>query len=512
MVDAAIVDHGDRPIVVGSGIAGLSVALSMRDAVVITATGIGEGSSWLAQGGVAAALDPGDSPANHALDTVSVGGGIVEVDLAELLATSASNRIAWLRDLGAQFDTNDDGQLSLGREAGHGRRRIVHAGGDATGAEIMRAMRQATLQRPDIGLIPHTRLVDLIRSDDGVAGVLTRTDMGRTVAHLGSGIALATGGVGGVYARSTNPADVTGTGLAAAARLGVRLADLEFVQFHPTALASIDHPAPLISEALRGDGAVLIDESGTRFMLDEHPDAELAPRDVVARAIWRRIARGGRIFLDTRPAIGDAIATRFPSAFEACTTHGIDPHRSPIPIAPAEHFHMGGIAADSSGRTSMAGLWVAGEISSTGVHGANRLASNSLLEGAVIGQRVAEAMTHARRHQRHRRLAIPTGSTASVDHHVAAVRQIAWANLGIIRTADGIQQAVEALDGLTDHRSDSSEVARLIATSALERSESRGAHHRADHPEASEHGMHRSFVSPEASSLDILSADQAMAS
>ena len=329
MVEAAIIDHGDRPIVVGSGIAGLSVALSMRDAVVITASGIGEGSSWLAQGGMAAALDPGDNPTNHALDTVSVGGGIVEAELAGLLADRAADRIAWLQDLGAQFDTTDDGMLSLGREAGHGRRRVVHAGGDATGAEIMRAMRQATLHRSDVDLVPHTTLIDLIRSDDAVAGVLTRTTDGRMVAHLGSGVALATGGIGGIYARSTNPPDVTGTGLAAAARLGVRLADLEFVQFHPTALASIDHPAPLISEALRGDGAILLDESGTRFMPEEHPDAELAPRDVVARAIWRRITQGSRVFLDTRPTIGDAIATRFPSAFEACTAHGIDPFQVP---------------------------------------------------------------------------------------------------------------------------------------------------------------------------------------
>jgi L-aspartate oxidase len=512
MIEAAIVDHGDRPIVVGSGITGLSVALSMSDAVVITATGIGEGSSWLAKGGMAAALDTDDSPANHALDTIAVGGGIVEVDLARLLASRAADRVAWLEGLGAQFDTTDDGMISLGREAGHGRRRIVHAGGDATGAEIMRAMREATLQRPDVDVVAHTRLVDLIRSDDGVAGVLTRDADGRTAAHLGSGVALATGGIGGVYARSTNPSDVTGTGLAAAARLGVRLADLEFVQFHPTALASIDHPAPLISEALRGDGAILLDDAGTRFMLDEHPDAELAPRDVVARAIWRRISRGGRVFLDTRPSMGDAVATRFPSAFEACVAHGIDPRRSPIPVAPAEHFHMGGVAADSSGRTSMPGLWVAGEVASTGVHGANRLASNSLLEGAVIGQRVAEAMTHARTYQRHRRLAVPTGSTESTDHHVAAVREIAWADLGIVRTADGIERAIEALDGLTDHRSDSSLVAGLIAASALERSESRGAHHRADHPEASEHGTHRSFVSPKASDLDILSTDRALAS
>ena len=276
----------EHPLIVGSGIAGLSTALSLNGSVIVTAAGVGDGSSALAQGGMAAALAADDAPADHVADTLRVAGGIADSRVARLIAAAAPDLIDWLVEYGATFDRVPGGDLMLGREAGHTARRIVHAGGDATGMEIIRALRIATVERPDIMLIPRTRLIDLVRVDDLIAGILTLTDSGAVEAHLAPAVVLASGGVGGVYARSTNPRDVQGAGLAAAARQGAELADLEFVQFHPTALAVRDHPAPLVTEALRGEGAVLIDEDGTRFMVGVHPDAELAPRDVVARTIW----------------------------------------------------------------------------------------------------------------------------------------------------------------------------------------------------------------------------------
>jgi L-aspartate oxidase len=490
----------DQPLIVGSGIAGLSTALSLTESVIITAAGVGDGSTGLAQGGMAAAIDTADAPDDHVADTLRVGGGIADSRVARAIATSAPELVNWLIEYGTAFDRGPEGDLMLGREAGHTARRIVHAGGDATGAEIIRALRIATVERRDITLIPRTRLIDLIRFDDSIGGILALTDSGALEAHLGPAVVLASGGIGGVYARSTNPRDVQGAGLAAAARQGATLADLEFVQFHPTALAVRDHPAPLVTEALRGEGALLIDETGTRFMVDVHPDAELAPRDIVARAIWRHRQAGHRTYLDSTEAIGAAIQTRFPTVFTAALEAGIDARREPIEIAPAEHYHMGGVATDLSGRTSLPGLWACGEVASTGLHGANRLASNSLLEAAVMGHRVASSISSTG--------AAPLGTGGRVpddafdrasryyEADTYAVRQIAWRYAGVARDEQGLTDALSQLGALGGPPSDSSTVAALIATSALERTESRGAHFRSDYPDQNNEMAERSHITP----------------
>ncbi|RLE13937.1 MAG: L-aspartate oxidase [Actinobacteria bacterium] len=489
-----------HPLIVGSGIAGLATALSLNGSVVVTAAGVGDGSSALAQGGMAAAIDASDALADHVADTLRVGGGIADSRVAQAIASSAPELVNWLIEYGAAFDRGPEGDLMLGREAGHTARRIVHAGGDATGAEIIRALRIATVERTDIMLIPRTRLIDLIRFGDSIGGILALTDDGSVEAHIAPGVVLASGGIGGVYARSTNPRDVQGAGLAAAARQGATLADLEFVQFHPTALAVRDHPAPLVTEALRGEGAILVDENGTRFMVDIHPDAELAPRDVVARSIWQHRRSGHRTYLDSTSSVGDAIQERFPTVFTAALEAGIDARRQPIEIAPAEHYHMGGVATDLDGRTSISGLWACGEVASTGLHGANRLASNSLLEAAVMGHRVASSVASSVLETADEQGTVPVDAFDRASRYYEAdtysVRQIAWNNIGIARDRQGLEQALEELEAIDGPPSDSSTVAGLIAAAALERTESRGAHYRTDFPDLDGELAERSHVTP----------------
>lgn len=478
--------HSTGPIVVGSGIAGLSTALGLEGAMVITGGSLRSGSSDLAQGGIAAAVGAGDAPLRHAADTISVSGGIGERDLARIVAGAAPDRISWLIGLGARFDRDDDGSLVLGREAGHATHRIVHAGGDATGAEVMRAMRAAVHARSDIDIAEGRHLVDLLLDDERVVGVLTIDPSGELTAFVAPAVVLATGGVGRVFARTTNPLDIAAAGLAAAARAGAVLADLEFVQFHPTTLGGTADPALLLTEALRGAGAVLVDERGRRFMADEHPDAELAPRDVVARGIWRQLRLGRQPLLDATSAVGDAFPEQFPTAWEHAVAAGFDPRRQPLPVEPAEHYHMGGIATDDTGRTSLRGLWAVGEVAATGLHGANRLASNSLLEGLVIGARAAAAIEPAPRpptqwrapRRRIDRIADPASETA--------IRNTMWEHAGLIRDDDGLRRATRRLHAVAGPgvavTADLRLTAMLIVERALARTESRGAHFRSDYP------------------------------
>ncbi len=482
-------------VVVGSGIAGLSAALDLAplQVTVLTKGALGEGSTGYAQGGIAAAVAKDDAPGMHAADTLAVGGGINDPDAVELLTVSAAERVARLTGLGVSFDEGPDGSFDLGREGGHGRRRVLHAGGDATGSELRRALTSSVKAASRIEVLDQTFVADLVIDGGRVVGVTARRD-GRRLLVVAPAVVVATGGIGRLYTNTTNPPELTGDGLAMAARAGAVLADLEFVQFHPTALATGRDPMSLLTEALRGEGAVLRDDRGERFMVGVHPDAELAPRDVVARAVWRHMASGRRVYLDGIDALGDDFQKRFPTVFELCVRDGVDPRREMVPVAPAAHFHMGGVATGLDGRTSLPGLWAAGEVARTGVHGANRLASNSLLEGSVFGHRAAESIKGLPP----TRVSVVEAKAAAVDpgpapdsQHdiVEALRELMWDRVGLVRTREGLAGALEEMgklgDKLAQRPSEAMNmltVARLVARSALIRTESRGAHFRSDHP------------------------------
>ena len=332
-------------LVIGSGVGGLTVALETPGLRVglLTKTELGRGgSSPMAQGGVAAAMGPGDSPAAHAEDTLAAAAGLGVPERVRILTEEGPARIAALLALGTRFDRDDLGHLALGREAAHGVARILHANGDATGVEIVRALRQAVESAPMVEVVERTFACDLVMEQDRVVGVLARHGRGTVVLHLARAVVLATGGIGQVYRYTTNPRENTGDGLAMAARAGARLTDLEFVQFHPTALDVGDDLMPLLTEALRGAGATLVDESGRRFMPDVHPEGELAPRDVVARALWEMRRHGHRPRLDAQGVIGPRDEVAFPTALRHCLEHGFDPRREPVPVSPAAHYHMGG--------------------------------------------------------------------------------------------------------------------------------------------------------------------------
>ncbi len=379
-------------LIVGGGLAGLFCALKLapRPVTIIAAAPLGEGASsaW-AQGGVAAAVAEGDTPEAHARDTIAAGAGLVDEAVAFAMAREAPDRIRDLLSYGVPFDKDLEGRLTVGREAAHSARRIVHVRGDQAGAAIMAALADAVRKTPSIRVIEGIA-EDLITQGRTVTGVQVRLPDGRLAALAARSVVLATGGAGHLYAVTTNPSEARGHGLAIAARAGAVIADPEFVQFHPTAIDIGRDPAPLATEAIRGEGAWLVNKAGERFMLAIHPEAELAPRDIVARGVFAELQAGRGAFLDARKAIGASFAQRFPGVTEYCRSAGIDPARDLIPVAPAAHYHMGGVWTDERGRTSLTGLWAAGEVASTGAHGANRLASNSLLEAVVYAARIAE--------------------------------------------------------------------------------------------------------------------------
>ena len=502
-------------LVVGSGAAGLTAALGCapRRATVITKARLGTGGSspW-AQGGIAAAVGSDDAPALHAADTLAAGAGLNDPHVVDILTAEGPERVKALLALGAHFDLDDEGALSLGREAAHSRRRILHAR-DATGAEVVRTLVEAVRRAPEIRVVDQAFAVDLAVEDGRVVGLLAVHADGRRILHLAPAVVLATGGLGRLYLHTTNPKEATGDGLAMAARAGARLVDLEFVQFHPTALATGADPMPLLTEALRGEGAVLIDETGARFMPAEHPDAELAPRDVVARAVWRQQMAGHRVFLDARAAVGEELPEHFPTVFELCRREGLDPRIEPIPVSPAAHYHMGGIAVDECGRTSLPGLWACGEVTATGAHGANRLASNSLLEALVFGARVADDLRSAAvppvRRMPRASLAGPggtglplAGAGAADDAALTlAIRGLMWEKVGLVRDGAGLAAAVGELERLAAaHPRVAGEarnllaVGRLVAEAARERRESRGGHYRSDYPESDPAWQRRLFL------------------
>lgn len=473
-----------RPVIVGGGIAGLMTALQLapEPVLLLSRAPLGaEASSGWAQGGLAASLGGNDSPALHLGDTLAAGDGLCDADLAERIVQAAPAAIETLALLGVAFDRAPDGAFSLGLEAAHRRRRIVHAGGDGSGREIMRALAAAARRTPSISVLEGVTARRLLVEDGAIAGVLGCDAAGRPVALATNRVVIATGGVGGLFADSTNPAGSFGQGLVLAARAGAELADLEFIQFHPTGLDGPARPMKLVSEAVRGEGATLIDETGERF-LAHLPGAELAPRDVVARAVWRHLGAGHRVFLDARQALGSRFAQRFPVIAASCAALGIDPATQPIPIRPAQHYHMGGIAVDGAGRSSVAGLWACGEAACTGLHGANRLASNSLTEAAVCASWVAQSLRGTAA-SRLRRIATPAATVAADP---SPVRPILSRGLGVLRDRAGLEEAARTLLPLAMARgaaADPACIGLMMAVAALRREESRGAHCRTDFPE-----------------------------
>ena len=499
-------------IVVGSGVAGLTAALALapQPVTVLTRRRDGGATAW-ARGGIAAAVGPDDSAAAHALDTLAVGDGLNKPIAVARLTMEGAARIADLVGLGMTFD---GGQTPfLGREAGHSRRRILHADGDATGAAISATLLRAAELTASITLLDGALAWDLVVADGRVRGLIAFHAGEGWVFHRSDRIILATGGIGQAYRATTNPVDASGDGLAMAARAGAALADLEFVQFHPTALAVGKEEGgalPLLTEALRGEGALLVDGIGQRFMTDVHVDAELAPRDVVARAVWRRVAGGIPVYLDLQPVAG--LAVRFPSAYAACRRAGLDPLAAPVPVTVAAHYHMGGIATDTAGRTSLPGLWACGEVACTGVHGSNRLASNSLLEGLVFGRRAALDVATSPEVDSvvspPTLMPAPSLPACAIAAKTDQVRAVMTAQVAVARDGDGLAAALAELkmvegelmhwtpqpgqplrlptaeiEGLARLRN-LAIVGRLITTGALSRRESRGAHWRSDFPKA----------------------------
>jgi len=485
----------DGVIVVGAGLAGLAAAMSAAPAKVLLVTDAplnsGCSSAW-AQGGVAAALSPDDAPELHAADTVAAGAGLVVPDVARLLAEEGPAAVRWLAGLGAPFDRTPAGAFAQSLEAAHSRARVARVKGDQAGKAIMQAVTVAALASPHIEVRTGAKLVGLLQDATGRVRGVTVRKAGELVEITARAVILATGGIGGLYAVTTTPAELKGEGLALAALAGATIADPEFVQFHPTAIDIGRDPAPLATEALRGEGAKLIGGDGRPFMARYHKDAELAPRDVVARAIHAERLAGRGAFLDAREAVGSHFPDEFPAVFAACMGGGIDPRIQPIPVAPACHYHMGGIATDAHGRASLPGLFAAGECASTGVHGANRLASNSLLEAAVFGRRAGEAAREtAPAAAPLVRTAIAPGLPASA---LVVLRQAMSRDAGVVRDAAGLTRLVDQIDALQARHGRAAPLvaARLVAEAALSRRESRGGHFRADYPEA--RAPERTFV------------------
>ncbi|MEU7347597.1 L-aspartate oxidase [Streptomyces bacillaris] len=518
-------------VVVGSGVAGLTTALRCAaaglDTVVVTKARLDDGSTRWAQGGIAAALGEGDTPEQHLADTLVAGAGLCDEEAVRTLVTEGPDAVRRLITTGAHFDTTDSGDIALTREGGHHRRRIAHAGGDATGAEISRALVEA-VRAAALRIIENALVLDLLTDAEGRTAGVSLHVMGEG-QHDGVGavrapsVVLATGGMGQVFSATTNPSVSTGDGVALALRAGAEVSDLEFVQFHPTVLflgAESEGQQPLVSEAVRGEGAHLVDASGTRFMLGQHELAELAPRDIVAKAITRRMHEHGteHMYLDARHFGARMWEQRFPTILAACRAHGIDPVTEPVPVAPAAHYASGGIRTDLRGRTTVPGLYACGEVACTGVHGANRLASNSLLEGLVFAERIAADIAETRPPRTE-----PAEAAGDADAPVpllapearTAIQRTMTQGAGVLRSAASLATAAEELEAL--HRSAAADaddpdpkvavpgvdtweatnlllVSRVLVAAAREREETRGCHWREDRPDRDDAHWRRHLV------------------
>ncbi len=482
------------PVIVGAGLAGLMTAIDLapQPCVVLTTGTLGtEAATGWAQGGIAAALGPKDSPALHAADTMASGAGLCDAEVVEAITASAPAAVERLAALGADFDRLADGSLRLGLEGAHCRNRIVHAGGDGSGAEILRAVIEVVRDTPSVTVLEHTRALRVLVDPQAhhVVGLEVESDAGTQIMSTPA-VVLATGGYGALWRHTSNPLGARGQGLAMAVRAGAQLRDLEMAQFHPTSLDARLDPMPLVSEAVRGEGAILIDAQGEPLPCDN-----LASRDIVSRAVWAELTAGGQVFLDARDALGERFATVFPGIDQACKSAGIDPATEPIPVHPAAHYQCGGVTVDRHGRTTVPGLWAVGEVASTGLHGANRLASNSLLEAVVCAGWVAEDL-------RATPLSPPSGPPEAGAEHPQesdesrmALRTLLTTAAGVVRSSDPLEEAIRSLTdrvhivgagGLSDHEL----MALLICRSAIAREESRGGHLRSDFPDTDARGQH----------------------
>ncbi len=494
-------------IVIGAGLAGLFTALKLSPlpVTVISPTSLGEGaSSFWAQGGIAAAIGEGDTPEKHVKDTIAVGGGIVDEMIASLVTHEASERIEDLLSYGVPFDKDLAGKLTLSQEAAHSERRIVRVKGDMAGKAIMECLLAAVRNTPSIDILEGYRVISLSAHDNRVSGVYISPYNNIENTHLitGPAVVIASGGVGGLYSITTNPSTSVGEGMALAAKAGAVIADPEFVQFHPTAINVGEDPAPLATEALRGDGAILVNRDGKRFMLQEHKDAELAPRDIVARAVYRNNLNNNEAFLDCTKAIGDRFQERYPTVYEKCRQSGIDPISTPIPVAPAAHYHMGGIYTDKNGKTTISGLWACGEAASTGMHGANRLASNSLLEAVVFAARIAEDIKQIDT-EISTLMPVSTDNFSSENRNeqndLQELRKGMSKYLGVIRTETGMNELLKIILKYKQrqnsvHFQNMLISAELITQAALTRRESRGGHYRSDYPEQNDIFSDRTYL------------------
>ncbi|AZM60854.1 MULTISPECIES: L-aspartate oxidase [unclassified Streptomyces] len=519
-------------VVVGSGVAGLTAALRCEAAglttVVVTKARLDDGSTRWAQGGIAAALGEGDTPEQHLDDTLVAGAGLCDEEAVRILVTEGPDAVRRLIATGAQFDESGEGGLALTREGGHHRRRIAHAGGDATGAEISRALVEAVRAR-GLRTIENALVLDLLTDADGRTAGVTLHVMGEG-QHDGVGavqapaVVLATGGMGQVFSATTNPAVSTGDGVALALRAGAEVSDLEFVQFHPTVLflgPEAEGQQPLVSEAVRGEGAHLVDADGVRFMQGQHELAELAPRDIVAKGIMRRMREQDteHMYLDARHFGAEMWEHRFPTILAACRAHGIDPVTEPVPVAPAAHYASGGVRTDSRGRTTVPGLYACGEVACTGVHGANRLASNSLLEGLVYAERIAGDIAGTGS-AHHARVPQPLPVTERPAHPLLppearfTIQRIMTRGAGVLRSEASLSEAAQRLHRLhadardaLDENGKTAEpgvdtweatnllcVARVLVAAAQRREETRGCHWREDHPERDDTMWRRHIV------------------
>jgi L-aspartate oxidase len=499
-------------LVVGTGIAGLYTALKAREVgrvIVLTKRKLEESNTEYAQGGIAAAIGTADSPRLHLLDTLEAGAGLCDEAAVEVLVEEGPDCVQELIDFGTQFDKNEAGQYALTREGAHSERRILHARGDATGDEIRRALQQKV---HDEGILVRENqyIVDVLTHEGRCIGVLALDERDRLTAYLARATILGTGGAGQLYINSTNPEVATGDGIAIAYRAGAEIEDVEFVQFHPTALYGEGNPKFLISEAVRGEGALLLNKQGERFMPAYHPRAELAPRDIVARAIVDQMRKTGHpcVYEDARQIPN--VTQRFPGIYAACLKNGIDLTQDVIPVAPAAHYMMGGVKTDRDGRTNIPGLYACGEVACTRIHGANRLASNSLLEGLVFGRRIAYALKNellpAPASLGFGWRMLPAIPDRPVNNLLVEVQEIMWDQVGIARDAEGLKSAILRLEQIVESLSGAlhtkrgfqvanlATVALLVARAALTREESRGGHFRSDFPNRDDEHWQRHVV------------------